>query len=122
MRLPRTATIAIVGADRARVAGRRVLLGVDEQAALALGFIPARLSGARRAVAAVPAFLTPLTATLVHAGLIHLGFNLLMLRVVRDARSSGCSGDGPDRCSTSSAPMPRRLAQWAVDPMRRWCR
>ena len=28
---------------------------------------------------AVPAFLTPLTATLVHAGLIHLGFNMLML-------------------------------------------
>ena len=28
---------------------------------------------------AVPAFLTPLTATLVHSGLVHLGFNLLIL-------------------------------------------
>ena len=27
---------------------------------------------------AVPAWLTPLTATLVHSGLVHLGFNLLM--------------------------------------------
>jgi membrane associated rhomboid family serine protease len=27
---------------------------------------------------AVPAVLTPLTATLVHSGLVHLGFNLLM--------------------------------------------
>jgi membrane associated rhomboid family serine protease len=27
---------------------------------------------------AVPTFLTPLTATLVHSGLIHLGFNLLV--------------------------------------------
>src|SRR3546814_17441766 len=26
-----------------------------------------------------PAFLTPLTATFVHAGIIHLGFNLLIL-------------------------------------------
>src|SRR3546814_11173842 len=26
-----------------------------------------------------PAFLTPLTSTLVHAGIIHLGFNLLIL-------------------------------------------
>ena len=30
-------------------------------------------------MAAVPAFLTPLTATLVHCGLLHLGFNMLML-------------------------------------------
>jgi membrane associated rhomboid family serine protease len=29
-------------------------------------------------IAAAPAWLTPLTATLVHSGLIHLGFNLLV--------------------------------------------
>jgi membrane associated rhomboid family serine protease len=54
------------------------LLGLDQQAALALGFIPDRLSGGEVPWAAVPALLTPLTATLVHSGPIHLGFNLLI--------------------------------------------
>ena len=49
-----------------------------DSAALALGFIPARLSGAEVPWAAVPAILTPLSATFVHSGLIHLGFNLLI--------------------------------------------
>ena len=50
----------------------------EDSAALALGFIPARLSGADVPWTAAPAILTPLTATLVHSGLIHLAFNLLM--------------------------------------------
>jgi membrane associated rhomboid family serine protease len=54
------------------------VLGFDQQAALALGFIPDRLSGGEVPWAAVPAILTPLTATLVHSGPIHLGFNLLI--------------------------------------------
>ena len=49
-----------------------------DAAALALGFIPARLSGVAVPWPAVPAILTPLGATLVHSGLIHLGFNLLV--------------------------------------------
>jgi membrane associated rhomboid family serine protease len=46
--------------------------------ALILGFIPARLSGLQVPWSALPAFLTPLSATLVHSGPIHLGFNLLI--------------------------------------------
>ena len=42
------------------------------------GFIPARAGGAIDGSGLVPFFLTPLTATLIHAGLLHLGFNLLM--------------------------------------------
>jgi membrane associated rhomboid family serine protease len=53
-------------------------LGKTEQAALSLGFIPARLSGIAISWPALPAVLTPLSATLVHSGLIHLGFNLLI--------------------------------------------
>ena len=49
-----------------------------DQAALSLGFIPARLSGAEVPWAAVPAVLTPLTATIVHSGMMHLLFNLLV--------------------------------------------
>lgn len=55
-----------------------VVLGQSEQAALALGFIPARLSGAVTPWPALPAILTPLSATLVHSGLVHLGFNMLI--------------------------------------------
>ena len=40
-----------------------------------MGFIPARLSGFND----VWPLLTPLSATLVHGGALHLGFNLLML-------------------------------------------
>ena len=43
-----------------------------------LGFIPARWSGMVTVAGAVPTFLTPVTATLAHAGPFHLGFNLLV--------------------------------------------
>ena len=52
-------------------------LGVH--APLTMGFVPVRVSGVVYAFGAVPVFLTPLTATLVHGGTLHLGFNLLML-------------------------------------------
>lgn len=43
------------------------------------GFIPARVFGALDVQGALPWPLTPLTATLVHADLLHLAFNMLML-------------------------------------------
>jgi membrane associated rhomboid family serine protease len=55
------------------------LLGLEEQAAMLGGFIPARI-GAQSGVAALaPLLAAPLTATLVHAGPIHIVFNLLIL-------------------------------------------
>jgi membrane associated rhomboid family serine protease len=54
------------------------LLGRLEWAAIWGGFIPLRATlGEDGSVA--PFWLTPLTATLVHAGLIHLAFNLVIL-------------------------------------------
>ncbi len=44
-----------------------------------MGFIPARVSGQVSLSGAVPALLTPVTATLVHSNFIHLAFNLLIL-------------------------------------------
>jgi membrane associated rhomboid family serine protease len=77
-RFPRTATniIAAVTALAWVIAN---VLGRSEQAAYALGFIPLRVELGSVAFPAAPAFLTPLTATLVHSGLVHLGFNLLIL-------------------------------------------
>jgi membrane associated rhomboid family serine protease len=54
------------------------VLGQQDAADYGLGVIPARLSGAELPFPAVPAILTPLTATLVHGGLLHLAFNMLI--------------------------------------------
>ncbi|MGN6156290.1 MAG: rhomboid family intramembrane serine protease [Sphingomicrobium sp.] len=56
-----------------------MLFGLSDSAALALGFIPDRMNGAVVTGPAAPAFLTPLTATLAHGGIIHLAMNLLIL-------------------------------------------
>ena len=77
-RFPRTAT-NIITAITAVAWLIAWALGRTDNAAYALGFIPARFSGYSLPVSAVPAFLTPLTATLVHSGIIHIGFNLLIL-------------------------------------------
>jgi membrane associated rhomboid family serine protease len=54
--------------------------GIDGyEASMRAGFIPARLSGIPTDYLAVPALLTPLSCTLLHAGLLHLGMNMLML-------------------------------------------
>ncbi|HEX8572141.1 MAG TPA: rhomboid family intramembrane serine protease [Allosphingosinicella sp.] len=53
--------------------------GLQEAAALGGGFVPAQLGAGPVEPQPVPAFLTPLTATLVHSGFAHLFFNLFML-------------------------------------------
>ena len=53
--------------------------GLDDRVAQLAGFISARLSLGLNLPDAVPAVLTPLSATLVHGGLLHLVFNLLMI-------------------------------------------
>lgn len=65
----------------AAVAASFVLFGVAGQgdsAAMLGGFIPARIGGPLLPDA-LPVWLTPLSATLLHGGLLHLVFNLIML-------------------------------------------
>ena len=76
-RVPRTATVAIT-AITALAWLAAVLSGNADRAAIVMGFIPARFSGLVNVSPAIPAFVTPLSATLVHSGLYHVGFNLLM--------------------------------------------
>jgi membrane associated rhomboid family serine protease len=54
------------------------ILGAGEWATIWGGFIPARLAYGGDEMLA-PFWLTPLTATLLHAGILHLAFNLLIL-------------------------------------------
>lgn len=79
MRLPPArATVGICGVT-ALAWGVVAAAGLTARVAVLAGFVPARLSGMATLSGAVPAALTPFTATLVHAGLLHLAFNLLML-------------------------------------------
>jgi len=75
--MPRTATAAIT-ALTALAWLVALLAGASDKAAVLMGFIPARFSGLVVLPGAVPAYLTPLSATLVHSGLVHVGFNLLI--------------------------------------------
>lgn len=54
-------------------------LALDPHAAVWAGVIPARFSGLIEGAGLAPVWLTPLSATLVHAGFVHLAFNLLIL-------------------------------------------
>ncbi|HEX8446147.1 MAG TPA: rhomboid family intramembrane serine protease [Sphingomonas sp.] len=74
---PARATTALVVLTCLAWAGTS-LGGGDHLAGVVAGFIPARVSGLPLA-GALPVWLTPLSATLVHAGIVHLGFNMLML-------------------------------------------
>lgn len=75
--VPPKTTIALCALTAATFAVIYALGNLPDAAVLG-GFIPARLSGLVLPYA-VPVWLTPLSATLLHGGLLHLGFNLLML-------------------------------------------
>jgi len=72
--IPRTATLAI----GILTAIAFVVIAAMPGLAAALAFIPARWSGLVELPGAAPAFLTPFTSTLVHSGILHLAFNLLI--------------------------------------------
>jgi membrane associated rhomboid family serine protease len=114
-RVQRTATNIIV-ALTALAWVLTALAGYSEQAAYALGFIPLRVTTPAIGFPAVPAFLTPLTATLVHSGLVHLGFNLLMLVWCGTAVERVLGGTGVVVLYLIGA-YAAAAAQWAVDPM-----
>ena len=84
---PARATLTIFGVTIAAWLLANVT-GYEQIAAYAGGFIPARFSGgdvagtlemAVRGIAFAPKWLTPLTATLLHGGFIHITFNMLIL-------------------------------------------
>ena len=114
-RFPRTATNVIV-AFTALAWVLTALAGYSDQAAYALGFIPLRMTTPVGGFAAVPAFLTPLTATVVHSGLIHLGFNLLML-VWCGAAVERVLGATWVVVLYLVGAYAAAAAQWALDPM-----
>jgi membrane associated rhomboid family serine protease len=79
------------------------------------GFIPARVSGLVEVQGAVPVWLTPLSATLVHAGLLHVGLNLVMFVFVGRFVESVIGG-GPSLVLYLVGAYAAAVAQYAAGP------
>lgn len=93
------------------------LTGRTDDAAIIGGFIPARIADPALldGMAAVPAWLTPLSCTLIHAGWLHIGFNLLML-VFCGRQVEQVLGKGGTLCLYLTGAYGACAAQWAIDP------
>jgi membrane associated rhomboid family serine protease len=114
MRIPRTATIAIAGIT-ALAWIMAAAIGAGDTATALWGFIPARFSGFLNLSGAVPAILTPLSSTLVHGGLLHLAFNLLML-VWCGSAVERVLGRGALLLLYGVGAYTAAIAQWLVEP------
>ncbi len=115
MRIPRTATIAIAVVTAA-VWLVTALMGADSRAAVIMGVIPARLSGLIEITPAVPAWLTPLSSTLVHGGALHLALNLLML-IWCGTKVERILGAGPIIFLYLVGAYTAAIAQWLSSPV-----
>ena len=93
------------------------LTGHIDNAAVLGGFIPARVGDAYllAGLAAVPWWLTPLTCTLIHAGWLHVGFNMLML-VFCGRHVEHVLGKGPTLLLYGVGAYAACGAQWLIDP------
>lgn len=91
------------------------LLRVNDIVAVWGGFIPGRVGGLQGDEVLAPLFLTPLTATLVHAGIIHLGFNLLILLFCGRAVENILGAPALLGLYLTGA-FASAAAHWAVDP------
>ncbi len=95
------------------------LTASENWAAVVAGFMPVRWSVTVEVPAdlwVVPAILTPLSAAVIHAGFIHLGFNMLMLWVCGTASENALGGRGVAILYLVGA-YAAAAAQWAIEPM-----
>lgn len=79
------------------------------------GFLPARATGLVPIDGGVPVWLTPLSATLLHAGLLHLGFNLVMFVYCGRAVETVIGGSAMLMLYLVGA-YAAAAAHWLVDP------
>jgi membrane associated rhomboid family serine protease len=90
-------------------------IGWQEAAAIGGGFIPARVGGLPGDLIPTPVWLTPLTATLVHSGFVHLFFNLIILLFCGRSTEPVLGGRGMIILYLTGA-YAAAAAQYAVDP------
>ncbi len=89
--------------------------GPEQSFADTVGFVPARLSGLVDWPGAVPALLTPLSATFAHGNAAHLGMNMLVLLYV-GTQVERVLGKGALLFAYVVGAYVSAMAQWAVDP------
>ncbi|MBU3076392.1 rhomboid family intramembrane serine protease [Sphingomonas quercus] len=111
---PPRATVWLVAVTAAAYLVASVSRLIDH-AALYAGFVPARFGAIEWLPYAVPALLTPLTATLVHANLLHIAFNMMMLGFCGRYVEAPLGSRGLLVLYGVGA-YGAALAQWAVDP------
>ena len=107
-----TVVIAIV---TGAVSALLIISGQLEEAALRFGFIPARISG-MALEGALPMWLTPWSATLVHGGWLHLALNLVMLIYV-GSQVERVLGAGSVVFAYVVGALVAASAQWLADPI-----
>lgn len=92
------------------------LTGYVDNAAILGGFIPARIEAPDplSGMGAVPVWLTPLSCTLIHAGWIHIAFNLLML-IFCGRQVEQVLGKGSTLLLYIAGAYGAALMQWLVD-------
>ncbi|SER10053.1 rhomboid family intramembrane serine protease [Sphingobium sp. YR768] len=91
--------------------------GWVNDAAIVGGFIPARLGqpALLDGMAAAPAWLTPISCTLIHAGWMHIGFNMFML-LFCGRQVEHVLGWGGTLFLYGVGAYAACLAQWVIDP------
>ena len=112
--LPRSAT-TIIASVTALFSLGILLLNKVQLAASLMGFVPARLSGDFALSPAIPAVLTPLSATIVHGSVFHLAMNLLVL-VWCGRAVERIIGAGPTVILYLVGAFAAAAAQYVVDP------
>jgi membrane associated rhomboid family serine protease len=90
--------------------------GWSQLANLYGGFIPARVAGLLQVPGALPVWLTPLSATLLHAGLLHLALNMSMFVFIGRFTESVIGGWGSAFLYVAGA-YAAALLHWAIDPL-----
>ena len=106
-------TVAIAAVTTA-ISSVLILGGQLEEAAYRFGFIAGRVGG-MDIDGAMPVWLTPFTATLVHGGWFHLGLNLLML-VYAGSQVERVLGGANVLFAYLVGALVAAAAQWIADP------
>ena len=109
----KSATV-VIAIGTAVVSALLIISGQLEEAALRFGFIPARISG-MALDGALPMWLTPWSATLIHGGWLHLALNLVMLVYV-GAQVERVLGAASLIFAYLVGALVAALAQWLADP------
>jgi membrane associated rhomboid family serine protease len=120
MNLPKGNTINAIALVTIALFVVQFLGGLIDRAAILGGFIPARVaalaaSGAQVDIPWLPVWLTPLSATLIHAGWLHLAFNMVML-VFCGRQVEALLGRWPTVIIYVVGAYASAAAQWAAGP------